>query len=92
MRATTEKLRRFKEQVKKIKNKAGSTTETDTELARKIKNVFQERMDDDLHVKGAFDNVSALVGGMNIKNLAPSTATGIITALKEVDEVLQVIF
>jgi cysteinyl-tRNA synthetase len=92
MRATTEKLRRFKEQVKKIKNRVGSTTDTDTEQARKIKEVFQERMDDDLDVKGAFDNVSALVAGVNIKDLSPSTASGIIRALRKIDEVLQVIF
>jgi cysteinyl-tRNA synthetase len=92
MRAATEKLRRFKEQVKKIKRRAGSTTDADTEVARKIKEAFRERMDDDLDVKGAFDNVSALVAGMNIKDLTPSTASGIITALKEIDEVLQVLF
>ncbi len=92
MRATTERLRRFKEQVKKIKNRAGSTTETDTEEAWKITAAFRERMDDDLDVKGAFDSVSALVSGVNIKDLNPSTASGIIKALKDIDEVLQVIF
>jgi len=92
MRATTEKLRRFKEQVKKIRNRAGSTTDTDTDIARKITETFQERMDDDLDVKGAFDNVSALVAGVNIKDLSPSKASGIVKALGKVDEVLQVIF
>jgi len=92
MRATAEKLRRFKEQVKKIKRRAGSTTDTDTEQARKIKEVFQERMDDDLDVKGAFDNVIDLISGMDGRNLIPSTASGIMKALKKIDEVLQVIF
>jgi cysteinyl-tRNA synthetase len=92
MRATTEKLRRFKEQVKKIKGRAGSTTDTDTEQARKIKEVFQERMDDDLDVKGAFDSVSALVSGVDRKDLTPGMSSGIIRALREIDGVLQVIF
>jgi cysteinyl-tRNA synthetase len=92
MRATTEKLRRFKEQVKKIKNKAGSTTETNTDVSRKIKEAFQERMDDDLDVKGAFDSVSALISGMDIRNLTLNETSGVTKALKEVDEVLQVIF
>jgi cysteinyl-tRNA synthetase len=92
MRATTEKLRRFKEQVKKIKGRAGSTTDTNTEQARRIKEAFDERMDDDLDVKGAFDTVSALVAGVDIKDPTPSTASGIIRALKEIDEVLQVMF
>ena len=92
MRRTTEKLRRFKEEVKRIKGRAGSTTDTDTEQARKIKEAFQERMDDDLDVKGAFDSVSALVSGVAIKDLTPRAASGIIRVLREIDEVLQVIF
>ncbi len=92
MRATTEKLRKFKEEVKKIENKAGSTTDKDTEQARRIKEAFQERMDDDLDVEGAFDAVSALVAGVDIKALTPGAASGIVRALREIDEVLQVIF
>lgn len=91
MRATTQKLRKFKEEVKKIKNKAGSTTDRDTDVSRKIKEAFQERMDDDLDVKGAFDKMSALVSSMDIRNLSSNAASGIIAALKEIDEVLQVI-
>jgi cysteinyl-tRNA synthetase len=92
MSATTERLRRFKEQVKKIKNRVGSTTETDTEEARKITAAFRERMDDDLDVKGAFDSVIDLISGMDGRKLIPSTHSGIIKALRDIDEVLQVIF
>lgn len=91
MRSTTEKLRRFKEQVKRIKGKAGSTTDADTEQARKINDAFRERMDDDLDVKGAFDTVSDLVSGMDMRDFPPTTASGIITALGDIDGVLQVI-
>jgi cysteinyl-tRNA synthetase len=92
MRSATEKLRRFKEQVKRIKGRAGSTTDTDTEATRKITEAFRERMDDDLDVKGAFDTVSALVSGTDVRYLPPSTAAGIIRALREIDEVFHVIF
>jgi cysteinyl-tRNA synthetase len=92
MQSVTERLRRFKEQAKKIKDRAGSTTDADTEAARKIKEAFQERMDDDLDVKGAFDSVVAFVSGMDISNLPPTTASGVIKVLREVDEVFQVIF
>jgi cysteinyl-tRNA synthetase len=92
MRATTEKLRRFKKEVKKIKKKTGSTTETDTDISRKITEAFQEQMDDDLDVKGAFDNVSTLVFGTDVTKLTLGEASGIIAALKEIDEVLQVMF
>jgi cysteinyl-tRNA synthetase len=91
MQSVTERLRKFKEQVKKIEGVAGPTTDTDTEAARKIKEAFQERMDDDLDVKGAFDNVSNLVSRIDIQNLSPTEASGVIKALKEVDEVFQVI-
>ena len=92
MEFVTKRLRRFKEQVKKIEDKADPTTDADTEMSRKIKEVFEERMDDDLDVKGAFDNVVTLVNGTDMKNLAPTTATGVIKALREIDDVLQVIF
>jgi cysteinyl-tRNA synthetase len=92
IRTTTEKLRRFKERVKKIKNKTGSTTDTDTEQARKIKEVFQVRMDDDLDVKGSFDRVNAVVAGVDMKNTTPREAAGVVKALRKIDEVLQVIF
>jgi cysteinyl-tRNA synthetase len=92
MQSVTEQLRRFKEQVKRIEDRTGPTTDADTEQARKIKEAFQERMDDDLDVKGAFDNLVSLVSGMDLKNSSPNTASGVIKALKEVDEVFQVIF
>jgi cysteinyl-tRNA synthetase len=92
MRATTERLRRFKEQVKRIKRKAGPTTDIDTEASRKIKEAFQERMDDDLDVKGAFDKLSDLIDGMDIKNLPQKVASGIIWELNKIDEVLRVLF
>jgi cysteinyl-tRNA synthetase len=92
MQSVTEKSRKLKEQVKKIEDRAGSTTDADTEAARKIKEAFQERMDDDLDVKGAFDNVSNLVSRIDIRNLSSTEASGVIKALKEADEVMQVIF
>jgi cysteinyl-tRNA synthetase len=92
MRSATEKLRKLKEQVTKIKGRAGPTTDADTEMARKIQEAFRERMDDDLDVKGAFDNVSDLVSDMDMRDLTPSAASRIIKALGEIDEVLRVIF
>ena len=92
MESVTKRLRKFKEQVKRIKDRASSTTDADAEAARKIKEAFQERMDDDLDVKGAFDNVAAVVSGMDIRKLSPTEASGVTKTLKEVDEVLKVVF
>jgi cysteinyl-tRNA synthetase len=92
MQSVTERLRKFKEQIKKIENIVGPTKDADTEAARKINEAFQERMDDDLDVKGAFDNVSALVSSIDIKCLTSSAASEIVTALKDVDKVLKIIY
>jgi len=78
--------------VKQIKGRAGQFTDADTEAARRIKEAFQERMDDDLDVKGAFDNVVAVLSGIDIRKLTPDEASGVIKTLKELDKVLQVIF
>ena len=92
IQSVTERLRRFKERVKKIEDRADHTTETDTEPAQKIKEAFEERMDDDFDVKGAFDNVSSLVSRIDIQKLSPIEASGVTNALNKVDEVLKVIF
>ena len=92
IQSVTERLRRFKERVKKIEDRADHTTETDTEPAQKIKEAFEERMDDDFDVKGAFDNVEVLVSGIDFRNLTPNEASRITKALMEIDEVLRVIF
>jgi cysteinyl-tRNA synthetase len=91
MQSVTEKLREFRERVKKIEDRAGHSTDTDTEVARKTNEAFQERMDDDLDVKGAFDNVAAMISKINPSNLNPSTASGVIKTLRKIDEVLQLI-
>ncbi len=92
MRSDAERLRRFKEQVERIKGRAGPTTDADTETTRKITEAFRERMDDDLDVKGAFDNVADIVSEIGLRNLNPGVVAGIIKALREIDEVFRVIF
>ncbi len=49
-------------------------------------------MDNDLEVKGAFDEVYATMSGLDIHSLKQPDAAGIIRSLKKIDEVLQVIF
>jgi hypothetical protein len=49
-------------------------------------------MDDDLDVKGAFDQMARILSQVDVKGLTPAKALGFIKGLKEIDEVLQVIF
>jgi cysteinyl-tRNA synthetase len=92
MHAVADRLRRFREVVKKIERAAGNVADTETGAAQQIEQTFRERMNDDLDVKGAFDKVTALVNGMAMRNLTATTAAGIIKALRRVDDVLRVIF
>jgi len=49
-------------------------------------------MDSDMHVKDAFDNTQGIVSTVDLHALSPSRAAGIIKTLREIDEVLRVIF
>ena len=49
-------------------------------------------MDDDLNVKKAFDGLNEMLSPADIRELKPAEAAGIILALREIDEVLKVIF
>ena len=58
----------------------------------KVKELFTGRMDDDLDVKGAFDALFDFFINVNIKDITPSIASGYLKALKDIDQVLQVLF
>jgi len=92
MHSVAEKLRTFRERVSRIASRTDQTPGTDAGVAQRIKEAFAERMDDDLDVKGAFDKVFDLVSGIDMKNLSPTTTSGVISTLREIDEILQVIF
>jgi hypothetical protein len=57
-----------------------------------LKKTFTENIDNDLDIKGAFDGLYRIMSGIQINELKPGEALGIIRALQEIDKVLQVIF
>jgi monomeric isocitrate dehydrogenase len=85
-------LREFKGFVRAITRRASSSAPKDSAVSGKILKVFSEHMDTDLNVKEAFDGVHSIVAGTDVNSLTQPEASGIIRALKKVDEVLQVIF
>ena len=85
-------LKKFKGHVLKIKGRASSSKAKDSAISEKILKVFSEHMDKDLSVRDAFDGVHSIVSGTDIHSLTQAKASGIIRALKKIDEVLQVIF
>jgi cysteinyl-tRNA synthetase len=92
MKSTVGKLREFRHGVDRIAGRAASKRVTETMISRRIRKVFVENMNNDLHLKEGFDAVSAIVAGLDVQFIKQSEATGIIRTLREIDEVLQVFF
>ena len=53
---------------------------------------FEEKMDNDLDVGAAFNDLYEALSTINVTTLGLSDAAGIIHALREIDGVLKVIF
>jgi cysteinyl-tRNA synthetase len=98
MRLTVNKLRTFKSLVNKIRKRTKEIIHHHQSLLKggredyMIKNVFTENMDNDLDVKGAFDGIYEIISGINVEELKPGEASGIIKTLREIDEVFRVVF
>jgi cysteinyl-tRNA synthetase len=92
MAAAAHRLREFRGLVDKIEERAVSRRAAETVISRKIKKEFVDTMDDDLQVNEAFDGMYEILSGLDVPSLKQSEASGIVKALREVDEVLQVIF
>ena len=74
-----------------IGRKAGRS-KADREMLKGVKDAFKREMDDDLNVGKAFDRLYEFVDGIKIETLEPDTASGLVIGLKQVDEVLRVLF
>ncbi|MFZ2197546.1 MAG: class I tRNA ligase family protein [Thermodesulfovibrionales bacterium] len=92
MEAAIRGLKEFKGFVRAIKRRASALAPKDSAASGRILKLFSECMDNDLNVKEAFDGIYKIVAEIDIHSLKQSEASGIIRALKKIDEVLQVIF
>jgi len=90
--SAAEKLGKFRERVRAIQMIAKDHTDIDTGFSQKIRQIFADEMDNDLNVKTAFDALYKFLSKVDVKNITPDAASGMIKALQEIDEVLQVIF
>ncbi len=84
-------LRDFKDRLRKIKRRAG-TSPADKTMAEKLKDIFRREMDNDLDLKRAFDEIHDLLSGTDTGGLKPEMASGIVEGAKEIDRVFKVIF
>jgi len=94
-----DRLRKFKDMVKNLQNTPATTRKPNQraqKLIAKLREGFEENMDNDLHVKDAFDHlfkaVSKLVKLKDKGKVNSQEAGKAIVVLKNVDQVLQVIF
>jgi cysteinyl-tRNA synthetase len=92
MESTAEKLRNLKRKAKAIGRKAYPTSKVNREISKRVKDPFTREMDNDLDVVSAFDKLYEFIKEINVETLKPETASGLIKGLREVDEVLRVLF
>ncbi len=92
IRSAAEKLRNLKRKAKAIRRKVDQKLEGDREILKRVKEAFTREMDDDLNVERAFDKLNEFIEEMKLETLKPKTASGLIKGLREVDEVLRVLF
>jgi cysteinyl-tRNA synthetase len=92
MRSVAEKLRSLKRKAKAINRKADQKSEVDREISQRMKEAFTREMDDDLHVERAFDKLYEVTEEIKLETLKPEKASGLIKGLREVDDVLRILF
>jgi cysteinyl-tRNA synthetase len=92
MSLTATKLRTFRNIVKAIKKRAAKNPAPVDRIGNIWRKTFTGHMDNDLHVRDAFNGLFEIVAGINVNELNPSEATGIIKTLKNIDDVLKVVF
>ncbi len=90
MRKVSSLLQEFRRSVVKIA--AGARGSRAGDVGQRVRDAFSRRMDDDLDVKEAFDAVVTAVSKAEREGIKPADAGSLITALREIDGVLRVIF
>jgi cysteinyl-tRNA synthetase len=92
MNSAAEKLRKFKKTVRTFGDIGGRATDVDEGGVQEIREIFAGSMDQDLNVKEAFDKADEFLSKTDVGDLNPSAASGYLKGLREIDEVLGVIF
>jgi cysteinyl-tRNA synthetase len=92
MKTAAEKLRRIRNRVRALEDRAGRAVPLEDDRARRIGEIFRSHMDRDLEVKDAFDGISRELEAVSPADLDIGAAAAVIAALREIDSVLNVIF
>jgi cysteinyl-tRNA synthetase len=90
---TSRKLDTLKSMVQNLqKTKATGSSREAKELADTVVSEFERNMNDDLNVKAAFDSVYEAVDRLKQEKIGVEDANAVVSGLRRVDSVLQVIF
>jgi cysteinyl-tRNA synthetase len=87
-RSAAERWRKFAGTMKKLTGKVDKKIEPDRVTLRRLKTLFEKNMDNDLDVSGAFDALFDDLLKTDPENVKPKVASGIVHALREIDQVL----
>lgn len=94
-----DRLHKFKDLVRKLQEITSNTNKSDTRVRKlivQLQRQFETSMNNDLHVKDAFDSLFKTVSKLTILaekgKISAADAKEAVTALKGIDQVLQVIF
>jgi cysteinyl-tRNA synthetase len=89
---TAENLRAFKRKTRALDPASKAKLEVDEGMYHRVRRLFSARMDRDLDVGGAFDELHGFLARPEARQGNPRVSAGILKALMEIDDVLQVIF
>ena len=92
MRSAAERLENLKRKMNAIGRKANQKSEVDREILKRVKEIFTREMEDDLNVEKAFDKLVEFIEDIKLETLKPKTASGLTKGLREVDNVLRILF
>jgi cysteinyl-tRNA synthetase len=92
MAVTSRKLKEFRTRLNVIAKAAGRGRYNNGVKAAKLRTIFSQNMDNDLDVRKAFDGLDRLLSQITVQELHPGEARAIVLALRDMDQVLKVIF
>ena len=92
MSRASERLVSFRRIVRNINDIAATGVGPQGKIAKELRKIFVRHMEDDLHLKDAFDGLYEILSGVRVDELKSDEASGIIQTLKEIDKVFMFIF
>jgi cysteinyl-tRNA synthetase len=92
MKQAAGKLRDVRDRIKAIQRKAGRNIPREDRTSAKIGEIFARHMNNDLNVGEAFDELRGELLRYDISLMPKEQAAGIISSLRKIDAVLQVLF